>query len=277
METHRSKPLILPLLIASVVVGSISVAWGAEVVPAAPGISRKGAPEQPAGIVIEVSADARISARIDNRSLSDVLRAMTTKNLFDIKGALPAGETVSMAFSDLTLSEALKKLMRGYNYVLVGQGSATKPLLTVMGKVESAKATEARAVSAPSAVPVSQRPDTSRSYVPPSTMPQTPAPANRAPIPPTGRAARSAGSPGPVGASSGTPAGSLRAPGAAGQVGEGSEGKEPPEEEGNEADNTAGQAKGRPRPGQKDSGLGQDGDGPDGPGSKKPLDDEDKG
>lgn len=68
--------------------------------------------------------------------LSETLRAMADKRLFDIRGPMPAGEEVSMQFSGLTLDEALKKLMRGYNYVLMEQGNAQKPVLVLLGRIQ---------------------------------------------------------------------------------------------------------------------------------------------
>jgi len=149
--------------------------------------------EQRATLSIEVMPDERVYANIDNRSQADVLRAMAGKNLFDIKGNLPAGEAVTLSFSGLTLSEALNKVLRGYNYVLLSQGPARKPVLTVLGKVERAKPTEQRVVASPSPVPAGQTPESGRSYVPPS-MPEQP-PAGRTPqaVPGAGRFARPAG------------------------------------------------------------------------------------
>ena len=85
-------------------------------------------------LFIEVKDKDRISARVKNRPLDELLRIMSQKNLFEIKGPVPRGEAITVEFSNLTLDQALKKLMKGYNYVLVDQGASRKPLLMVMGQ-----------------------------------------------------------------------------------------------------------------------------------------------
>ena len=87
-------------------------------------------------LAIAVSPDDRISADIKERPLAETLRAMADKKLFDIKGPLPTGEEITAQFSDLTLDQAIKKLMRGYNYVLMEQGVSQKPVLILIGKVQ---------------------------------------------------------------------------------------------------------------------------------------------
>jgi hypothetical protein len=153
------------------------VAWPAVTAQAS---SRPGTPpppvvEQTKGLILEVTPDERLTAEINDRSLSDVLRAMADKNLFDIRGSLPSGETVSMSFTGVTLSDALKKLMRGYNYVLLRQGPSRKPLLAVMGKIERVKSTEQRTQPAASPATALQERESDRFYVPPSEPAELPA------------------------------------------------------------------------------------------------------
>jgi len=95
-----------------------------------------GAEAVPAAMRIEVARDAGVSVDIENLPLNETLRRMAQKGLFEIRGAVPPGEAVTVHFSHLTLDEALKKLMRGYNYVLVDQGASRAPLLMLMGKIE---------------------------------------------------------------------------------------------------------------------------------------------
>jgi len=68
---------------------------------------------------------------------------MADRKLFSMtdRGAA-ANEPLTLHFSNLTLPEALAKMMRGYNYVLVYEDKGRLPVLTLMGKAE-------RAASAP--------------------------------------------------------------------------------------------------------------------------------
>ncbi len=138
---------------------------------------------------IEITREARITANIENKSLQEALRMMADKNLFEIKGGVPAGEPVTVRFSNVTLDEALKKLMRGYNYVLVSQGTSRVPSLMVMGKVQAGRpAVQAASTQAPQAPPASANqglvPGTY--YVPPNLLP---APASPSPAVGPGRRA----------------------------------------------------------------------------------------
>ncbi len=176
-----------------------SVAYGAGPTPK----EIKGgeiAPGQTPGPTVTIGENERISGSIENRPLSEILRVMSEKSLLDIRGPLPSGEPISVTFSNLTLPDALKRLMRGYNYVLMNQGAAKKPLLMVMGRVERASATEQK-VPQPvsSAPPKSQAPEPGTSYVPPTTVDQPP-PVARGPQPASvrGRPTGQAGSPTPA-------------------------------------------------------------------------------
>jgi hypothetical protein len=138
--------------------------------------------------VISVSPDQLISASVADQPLSDVLRAMSEKQLFDMKGTTPYSETISIFFSDLTLEQALKKLMRGYNYVLLNQNEGEKPLLMIMGKSPGPDHT---ARPAPARQPVAVAPGVKSHYVPPTVAnqqhplqrsdPRTASPGNRLP------------------------------------------------------------------------------------------------
>ena len=130
--------------------------------PAAPALQAGGpksaSPEgTDEGPMIKVTEGDKISASAKNRPLSEVLRIMSQKNLFDIRGPLPSGESITVDFSGLTLEQALGKLMRGYNYVLMDQGASRKPILTVMGPiVKGASAGESPSPQTPQ--PVKNRP-----------------------------------------------------------------------------------------------------------------------
>jgi hypothetical protein len=159
--------------------------------------------EEAQGVAVYVSKDTKVTARIENRSLGDAIRLMSEKKLFDIRGPLPLGEVITVRFSDLSVEEALKRLMRGYNYVLMDQGTSRRPLLMVLGKIERSKYTAEPAItpqspsqSSPQAA-AGQQPDPKTYYVPPVTIDQS---AGAAPRPrPSGvRGDRVIGVPRPV-------------------------------------------------------------------------------
>lgn len=181
------------------------------------------APGQPP--VIEVTKDDRISADIKGRPLGETLRAMAGKKLFDIRGPLPAGEEITAQFTGLTLDQALKKLMRGYNYVLLDEGTSQKPVLLLIGKIQRSTSGEQ-----PSAVQRvqpggNQPPEPARSYVPPTPGEPQPPPAARrgpptAPQGAEGAAAPAQGGVQPTEAAPGAP-GQVQTPGQQAQPGQG--------------------------------------------------------
>jgi hypothetical protein len=62
---------------------------------------------------IEVKDRDRISASAKNRPLDELLRILSQKDLFEIKGPVPQREGITVEFSNLTLEQAPKELMRG--------------------------------------------------------------------------------------------------------------------------------------------------------------------
>jgi hypothetical protein len=137
----------------------------------APG-NEKAVVEQAAAPLIEVIRGRRISGHIVNLTLSEVLRLMSERGLFDIKGSLPPGESLSITFANITIDEALKKLMRGYNYVLLHEGPAKRPILMLMGKVARPDPAQGYVRQSVNRLPVNRVIDR-RSYVPPAiTEPQ---------------------------------------------------------------------------------------------------------
>jgi hypothetical protein len=141
---------------------------------------------------LTVTAGSRISINVDNKPLSAVLRMMAEKKLFNITGGGGGSESLTLHFTDLTLSEALARMMKGYNYVLVEDGKGRPPALTVMGKVERPNPTaQANANVQPAAGEASlanaPAPAEPRSYVPPTPMSP---PAQTGMQPPQGRQPR---------------------------------------------------------------------------------------
>lgn len=102
-------------------------------------------------LIFTVSKDDTISAQIEDQFLADLLRVMVEKRFVEIRGPMPSSDPITVAFSHVTLGEALEKMMRGYNYVLMERGTTEIPLLVVMGKAERSKATDQRPVGMESA------------------------------------------------------------------------------------------------------------------------------
>jgi hypothetical protein len=120
---------------------------------------------------ISVSRDNRISADINNRPLNEVLHMMMEKRFFEIRGPLPSSDPVTINFADLTLDEAMKKLLRGYNYVLIGQGANQVPLLMVMGRTQRSNLTYELSAPPVSPSPISHIAPASTGQPPSATGP----------------------------------------------------------------------------------------------------------
>jgi hypothetical protein len=93
--------------------------------------------------LIKVTHDEKISANVENVPLSQVLNAMAASVGLEVKGSVPSGEMVSVNFSNLSLDLALKRLLLGYNYVLITSEQTGKASLMVMGRAERSKIVEA--------------------------------------------------------------------------------------------------------------------------------------
>ena len=126
-----------------------------------------------------VTKESRISVDVDNEPLNALLRMMAEQKLFVLSGAAPGNESLTLHFSNLTVPEALSKMLRGYNYVVIERGKGQAPTLSLMGKVQ-AGVSEPRARGAPAA---SAAPPEPRSYAPtePAAAPETPRPAQARP------------------------------------------------------------------------------------------------
>jgi hypothetical protein len=103
-------------------------------------LTAAGPNDQP---LIKVTHDEKISANVENVPLSRVLDAMAASVGLEVKGSVPSGEMVSVDFSNLSLNEALKRLLLGYNYVLITSEQTGKASLMVMGRAERSKIVEA--------------------------------------------------------------------------------------------------------------------------------------
>ena len=107
--------------------------------------------------IINATKDGRITANIENKPLNGVLKDISEKFKLELKGSMVGSESVTLNASNLTLEEMLKKLMRGYNYVLIKPDKSDKTVLMVLSKAERTKYTEPSVagivVAAPSTPP----------------------------------------------------------------------------------------------------------------------------
>jgi hypothetical protein len=125
--THRKKFWNFFLFVTFAVSVASSPVWA-------------GVTQPPASIVTKSSG---VSVDVDNTSLNTILRLMAEKGLFVVKGGVPGNEPLAFHFTNLTLPQALAKIMRGFNYVLIEQGHGRAPLLNVLGKIEMNRPTAA--------------------------------------------------------------------------------------------------------------------------------------
>lgn len=97
-----------------------------------------------------------ITANINSLPLNEVLKDLSGRFQMEVKGKAVGSEPVTLSTSSVTLEEMLKKLMRGYNYVLIKPDKSDKSILMVLSKAERTKYTEpsvAGTVAAPPSVP----------------------------------------------------------------------------------------------------------------------------
>lgn len=100
--------------------------------------------------LIVVDKNKRISGILQEISVAEALKRISEKLPLQITGSPPADQ-VGVRFQRSTLQEAVRKLMRGYNYVLLDQGPSGGAVLTIVGKAERNPGTETRADSVPAA------------------------------------------------------------------------------------------------------------------------------
>jgi len=107
--------------------------------------------------IISATKDGRINANIENKPLNGVLREISGRFKMELKGSAVGSESVTLSVSNVTLEEILKKLMRGYNYVLIKPDKSDKTVLMILSKAERTKYTEpsiaGTVVAAPSVPP----------------------------------------------------------------------------------------------------------------------------
>jgi hypothetical protein len=84
----------------------------------------------------KVKEEKRVTLQVTDVPLNEVLSILAKNVSLEIRGVVPSRERVTAQFSNLTLEEALSRIMRGYNYVLVWSEESARPLLVVMNKID---------------------------------------------------------------------------------------------------------------------------------------------
>jgi hypothetical protein len=85
--------------------------------------------------VIKVTEGCRISADIVDFPLTQVLADLSRSLPIEIKGRPDGNDRLTLHFSHLSLQEALRKIMAGYNYVVIEPEPARGRLVvTILGK-----------------------------------------------------------------------------------------------------------------------------------------------
>jgi hypothetical protein len=107
---------------------------------------------------IKVNNERTVSLQVVDVPLNEVLTILAKNVPMEIRGTVASQERITVQFSKLTLEEALSRIMRGYNYVLVRPDESAKALLVVMNKIDRTIQTEPASVAptpgGPVAVPV---------------------------------------------------------------------------------------------------------------------------
>lgn len=114
--------------------------------------------------MFETDKEGSVTAHVENVPLAEVLKNFCATFNLDMKGTPANGESINFTITKGTFDEALKRLMRGHNYVLIQDVAARKPTLILLGKAER------RNVEDLPAARVATEPSPYASAVPPSSQ-----------------------------------------------------------------------------------------------------------
>ena len=96
-----------------------------------PGTSDAGEPHD-----TTPNSERTVTLQVVDVPLNEVLNILAKNIPMEIRGTVPSQERITVNFSHLTLEQALSRIMRGYNYVLVRADESAKPLLVVMNRID---------------------------------------------------------------------------------------------------------------------------------------------
>lgn len=92
------------------------------------------------GSFIAVDRNHKISGSLREVTIAEALKKIGEKIPLRVEGSPPVDQ-VGLQLQHLTLDETLRKIMRGYNYVLLDPGSSGVAVLTIMGRIERSQST----------------------------------------------------------------------------------------------------------------------------------------
>ncbi len=84
----------------------------------------------------QVPGEGRVTLQVADVPLGEVLSILARSVPLEIRGPVPSDVRVTAQFSGVALEDALARMLRGYNYVLLRPEGSTRPLLIVMNKIE---------------------------------------------------------------------------------------------------------------------------------------------
>ena len=122
--------------------------------------------------VFRVTKEMHITADITGFSLGQALAVLSQNMPLEIRGSVAGDERLTLRFSQLTLQQALREMMAGYNYVLIEPGAQEPLVLVIIGKAEK----ETISLPAPGVGATMPRPAEPDKAGPPSVTAPLPAP-----------------------------------------------------------------------------------------------------
>jgi len=97
--------------------------------------------------MFDVDKEGGINISVTNAPLQDVLKNFCSTFNLDVKGVTASNESVSLSITKGTFDETLKRLMRGFNYVLMQDVTSAKLSLVLFGKAGRRKYVEETAAA----------------------------------------------------------------------------------------------------------------------------------
>jgi hypothetical protein len=91
---------------------------------------------------IKARSERTVTLQAVDVPLNEVLSILAKNIPMEIRGTVPSQDRITVNFSHLSLEEALSRIMKGYNYVLMRADESAKPLLVVMNKISRTIQTE---------------------------------------------------------------------------------------------------------------------------------------
>jgi hypothetical protein len=87
-------------------------------------------------ISVQKTNGGTISLKAENAPLREVINELSLKCGFDLKGILLSADSVDLKLSDSSLDETLRRLLRGYNYVVISGEESQRGSLMILSKAE---------------------------------------------------------------------------------------------------------------------------------------------